>query len=91
MWTETTRKNYDHKEQRYASDLTCREGEFIEPHLPAKKTTGRPRSAITGVSKTGCIGSWIWCFAMMNVVSVKEAHRLTLQRSNTPPVTCCAP
>jgi transposase len=62
MWTEITRPKYERKGQRYASDLTDAEWALIEPHMPARKTLGRPRKtelravvdAILYMLRTGC-------------------------------------
>lgn len=42
-WTDTARREYHRKNPRYASDLTDREWDIIEPLLPARKRLGRPR------------------------------------------------
>lgn len=67
VWTDTTRVRYERNKGRYASD--CREEEWalIEPFLPARKTTGRPRTtslrdvwdAIQYMASTGCQWSMI--------------------------------
>ena len=44
MWTEITRPKYDRTGLRYASDLTDAEWRVIEPHMPAPKALGRPRT-----------------------------------------------
>ena len=44
MWTETTRRKYDRRGCRYASDLTDEEFALIQPHVPEEKTLGRPRT-----------------------------------------------
>ena len=62
MWTEITRKDYERRGGRYASDLTDREWALIEPLMPARKLTGRPRTtdlrdvmdAILYIAATGC-------------------------------------
>ena len=46
MWTETTRQQYRRDDLRYASDMTDAEWALIEPHLPAAKRLGRPRSVV---------------------------------------------
>ncbi len=44
MWTETTRKLYERKSGRYATDLTDGEWAVLEPLLPVQtKGRGRPR------------------------------------------------
>ena len=45
MWTETTRAKYERSGLRYASDLADAEFALIEPHLPAPRRHGRPRTA----------------------------------------------
>ena len=42
MWTETTRKKYERKTQRYASDTTDAEWLILEPELSVRHTRGRP-------------------------------------------------
>ena len=62
MWTEITRRKYEREGQRYASDLTHAEWALIEPHMPAAKRLGRPRTtelravldAILYIARTGC-------------------------------------
>ena len=44
MWTETTREQYRREGLRYASDMTDAEWALIEPHMPAPKVFGRPRT-----------------------------------------------
>ena len=61
-WTELTRRQHDRAGGRYASDLTDAEWAVIVPLLPARKTTGRPRTtclrdvfdAILYIATTGC-------------------------------------
>jgi len=61
-WTELTRRQHDRAGGRYASDLTDTEWAVIGPLLPARKTTGRPRTtclrdvfdAILYIATTGC-------------------------------------
>ncbi len=43
-WTEITRKDYERRGGRYASDMTDREWALIEPLMPSRKPTGRPRT-----------------------------------------------
>jgi transposase len=45
VWTKITRPKYERSGQRYASDLTDAEWAVIEPHMPAPKPLGRPRSS----------------------------------------------
>ena len=45
MWTEITRRQYDRKGRRYASDATDDEWSHIEPLLPPAKPGGRPRTS----------------------------------------------
>ncbi len=62
MWTETTRKKYERKTKRYASDVTDEEWALIEDELPRPRPLGRPRTtdlrevvnAIFYVLRTGC-------------------------------------
>jgi len=44
VWTDTTRRQYDRKSGRYASDCTDEEWALIDPFLPRGKSTGRPRT-----------------------------------------------
>jgi len=44
MWTPTTRMQHIRKTNRYQTDVTDKEWRVIEPHLPAAKSTGRPRA-----------------------------------------------
>ena len=61
-WTETTRRYYRRDDLRYASDLTDAEWALIEPFMPPRLTTGRPRKtklrdvveAILYMASTGC-------------------------------------
>lgn len=61
-WTELTRRQHDRAGDKYASDLTDAEWAVIEPLLPRRKTTGRPRTtgmrdvidAILYIATTGC-------------------------------------
>ena len=43
-WTETTRRDYERRGGRYASDMTDAEWALIAPFMPAPKRTGRPRT-----------------------------------------------
>lgn len=62
VWTVITRAKYDRQEGRYSSDCTAGEWALIEPFLPARKRTGRPRTtdlrdvwdAIQYMAATGC-------------------------------------
>ncbi len=62
VWTVFTRAQYDRPEGRYSSDCTAGEWALIEPFLPARKRTGRPRTtdlrdvwdAIQYMAATGC-------------------------------------
>jgi len=62
MWTEITRRDYERRGGRYASDLTDREWALIEPFMPPRKKIGRPRTTdlrnvMNGVlymASTGC-------------------------------------
>jgi len=61
-WTELTRRRYDREGNKYASDLSAAEWALIEPMMPPRKTTGRPRTtglrdvvdAIFYIATTGC-------------------------------------
>ena len=44
MWSETTRKQYERRSGRYASDLTDGEWALNAPHMPAARPLGRPRT-----------------------------------------------
>ena len=44
MWTEITRPKYDRTGLRYAGDLSDAEWRVIDPHMPAPKALGRPRT-----------------------------------------------
>ena len=66
MWTaQITRSKYERDGQRYASDLTDREWELIEPFMPPAKAVGRPRTtdlrevvnAIVYLLRSGCHGA----------------------------------
>jgi transposase len=62
MWTETTRKRYERKAERYASDVTDEEWALIAEALPGPRPLGRPRTtdlrevvnAIFYLLRTGC-------------------------------------
>ncbi|MBW6496006.1 MAG: IS5 family transposase [Burkholderiaceae bacterium] len=61
-WTEFTRRQHARVGDKYASDLTDAEWALIEPLMPPRKTTGRPRTtrlrdvfdAILYIASTGC-------------------------------------
>ena len=61
-WTETTRKQHQRDELRYASDLRDAEWKLIEPLMPPACRRGRPRevtlrvivNAILYIAGTGC-------------------------------------
>ena len=61
-WTELTRRQHGREGDKYASDLTDAEWAMIEPLMPPRKTTGRPRTtrlrevfdAILYIATTGC-------------------------------------
>ena len=61
-WTETTRKQHERDELRYASDLRDAEWKLIEPLMPPACRRGRPRkidlrvimNAILYIAATGC-------------------------------------
>ena len=44
MWAPTTRKRHNRPTARYQTDLTDKEWQLVEPHLPAARKTGRPRA-----------------------------------------------
>lgn len=62
VWTAITRARYDRKAGRYSSDCSAAEWALIEPFLPGRKRTGRPRTtdlrdvwdAIQYLAATGC-------------------------------------
>jgi len=62
MWTKTTRRQYERKGLRYASDVTDAEWGVISPRLPERKPLGRPpktdlRSVVDALlymARTGC-------------------------------------
>lgn len=43
-WTEITRWQHDRTGDKYASDLTDAEWALLEPLMPPRRTTGRPRT-----------------------------------------------
>ena len=61
-WTKTTRRDYERRGRRYASDATNREWALVAPLLPAPKPVGRPQTtdlrdildALLYVAATGC-------------------------------------
>ena len=61
-WTELTRRQYERKGSKYASDTTDVEWAFIIPLIPAARKTGRPCKtdlrevfdAILYIATTGC-------------------------------------
>jgi transposase len=61
-WTKITRRDYERRGGRYASDMTDREWALIEPLMPSRKPTGRPRTtdlrdvcdALLCMAATGC-------------------------------------
>jgi len=64
-WTETTRKHYERRSDRYSSDATDEEWAIIAPLLPGPNRLGRPRKvdlrdvwdAIGYVAASGCAWS----------------------------------
>ena len=62
VWTDTTRIRYDRIGGRYSSDCSDEEWALIEPFMPCRKPTGRPRTtnlrdvwdAIQYMASTGC-------------------------------------
>jgi len=67
VWTNITRGRYERIGGRYASDCNDVEWALIEPFMPARKVTGRPRStklrdvwdAIQYMASSGCQWSMI--------------------------------
>ncbi len=61
-WTETTRREYERRGRRYASDTTNAKWALIAPFMPARKRAGRPRTtefrdvvdAILYMAAAGC-------------------------------------
>lgn len=61
-WTKTTRRDYERRGRRYASDLTDREWVLVAPLLPPAKQIGRPWTTALGdvldaifyMASTGC-------------------------------------
>ncbi len=61
-WNEITRKKYERKSTRYASDLIDAEWALIEPDMPLPNRMGRPRkwpmreimNALLYIASTGC-------------------------------------
>ncbi len=61
-WTDITRLQYVRHGRRYASDITNAEWALVEPFMPGRKKTGRPRTtelrdvwdAIQYMAATGC-------------------------------------
>lgn len=61
-WTEITRRQYERRGGRYASDLTDAEWALIEPMMPAPSRLGRPRktdlrevvNALLYLASAGC-------------------------------------
>ncbi len=66
-WTELARRQHDQVGGKYASDLTDAEWALIEPLMPLRKISGRPRmtrlryvfDAILYIATTGCQSSII--------------------------------
>ena len=64
-WTETTRRDYDRRCPRYASDLTDGEWALVEPLIPAPNRIGRPRktnlreivNAMLYMASSGCVAA----------------------------------
>ena len=61
-WTKLTRRDYERRGLRYASDATAKEWALLEPHMPAPRPVGRPRTtdlrqvvnALLYMATTGC-------------------------------------
>jgi transposase len=61
-WTKITRRDYERRGLRYASDATAKEWALLEPHMPAPRPVGRPRTtdlrqvvnALLYMATTGC-------------------------------------
>ena len=45
-WTETTRREYERRGRRYASNMRDEEWVLIAPFMPARKRNGRPRTTV---------------------------------------------
>lgn len=57
MWTNDNRTRYTRKSDRYPSDLTDKEWQIVEAHLPVVGRTDRRREMLNGVLyvlETGC-------------------------------------
>ncbi len=62
LWTETTRREYERRGGRYASDMTDEEWALVASFMPARKRVGRPRTtelrdvmdAILYMASTSC-------------------------------------
>ena len=62
VWTDITRVQYERIGGRYASDCSDNEWALIEPFMPLRRSTGRPRTtnlrdvwdAIQYMASTGC-------------------------------------
>lgn len=73
-WTNITRGRYERIDGRYASDCSDVEWSLIEPFMPARKVTGRPRStrlrdvwdAIQYMASTGCV------FEVLQIIECKR-------------------
>ncbi len=73
-WTNITRGRYERIGGRYASDCSDVEWSLIEPFMPARKVTGRPRStrlrdvwdAIQYMASTGCV------FEVLQIIECKR-------------------
>ena len=61
-WTDITRRHYERRCTRYASDLTDEEWLLLQPHMPPANRIGRPRktdlrevvNALLYIASTGC-------------------------------------
>lgn len=61
-WTDFTRRQYERRTARYASDVTDQEWSLIAPFMPPPRRLGRPRrtllrevvNALLYIASTGC-------------------------------------
>ena len=99
-WTDITRPDYEREGVLYASDCTDAEWALIEPFMPQRKNTGRPRTtqlrdvwnAIQYMATTGC--QWRMLprdFPPMSTVQSYFLRVVPLFRIVTAPLTCSTP